>query len=89
LNVGKAAEPAAVEFHDAGDLRLLRHDFGNEDAVRIVCAAPGKIAPVQFVPIEEESMDVRDVYASAANRATTSRFPSSILMRGNSCFSIH
>ena len=36
--------------HDPIDLRLLQHDFGDEDVVRIGSAAPRKVASVCLMP---------------------------------------
>ena len=35
---------------DGGDLRLLEHELGNEDCVRIAGPAPGEIAPMPTIP---------------------------------------
>ena len=46
-------EPFGVLRQHAIDLRLLQHDFRDEDVVRVVGLAPGQIAPVTPVPGEQ------------------------------------
>jgi len=36
-----------------GDLRLLEHELGNEDCVRIAGPAPGEIAPMPTIPAQQ------------------------------------
>ena len=36
-----------------GDLRLLEHELGNEDCVRIVDPAPGEITPMPTIPTQQ------------------------------------
>lgn len=36
--------------YDCGDLRLLQHELGNEDCVRIEGSAPGEIAAAAAIP---------------------------------------
>ena len=38
---------------DGGDLRLLEHELGNEDCVRIAGPAPGEIAPMPTIPTQQ------------------------------------
>ena len=40
---------------DGGDLRLLEHELGNEDCVRIAGPAPGEIAPMPTIPAQQAS----------------------------------
>ena len=46
-------------------LRLLQHDFRNEDLIRIVRMPPGKIAPVCFPP--RKNMRLKFLTARLAN----------------------
>ena len=39
-------------WQDRADLRLLEHELGDENGVRVSCPAPGKIAPAFAVPSE-------------------------------------
>jgi len=48
--IGKRAEPLVIIRYDGGDLRLLEHELGNEDCVRIAGPAPRQIAPVATIP---------------------------------------
>jgi len=41
---GKPAQPSIIVRNDGSGLRLLEHDFGNENGVRIAGLAPGEIA---------------------------------------------
>ena len=38
-----------------GDLRLLEHELGNEDRVRIAGPAPGEIAPMTTIPANKRA----------------------------------
>ena len=38
-----------------GDLRLLEHELGNEDCVRIAGPAPGEIAPMPTIPANKRA----------------------------------
>ena len=44
---------------DGGDLRLLEHELGNEDCVRIAGPAPGEIAPMPTIPTNKTSGEKR------------------------------
>jgi hypothetical protein len=46
-------QPLVVLGQHAIDLRLLEHDFRDEDVVRIARAAPRKIAAVSPIPLEQ------------------------------------
>ncbi len=43
-------EPLLVFRQDAVDLRLLQHDLGDEDVIRVVGVAPGQITPIFAIP---------------------------------------
>ena len=47
---------------DGGDLRLLEHELGNEDCVRIAGPAPGEIAPMPTIPTNKQSGEKRKVF---------------------------
>lgn len=47
---GEALEELTVARHDAGDLRLLKHQLGNEDLVSDARPAPRQIAAVRAEP---------------------------------------
>ena len=51
--VGKPAEPVVIIRDDGDDLRLLEHELGHENCVRIVRPAPRKIAPVCKIPTQQ------------------------------------
>ena len=40
---------------DGGDLRLLEHELGNEDCVRVTGPAPGEIAAVTAIPADKRA----------------------------------
>ena len=42
-----------IIWDDGGDLRLLEHELGNEDRVRIAGPAPGEIAPMPTIPTQQ------------------------------------
>ena len=46
-------EPLGVLRQHAIDLRLLQHDLGDEDVVRVVGLAPWQVAPVASVPRQQ------------------------------------
>ena len=48
--IRKAREPAFVIRQHGRDLRLLEHELGDENGVRIACSPPGQIAPVTAKP---------------------------------------
>jgi hypothetical protein len=51
--IGKPVEPFVIIRDHGGDLRLLEHEFGNEDCVRIADPAPGEIAPMPTIPTQQ------------------------------------
>ena len=51
--IGKRAEPLVIIRDDGGDLRLLEHELGDEDCVRVARAAPREITAVATMPIGE------------------------------------
>jgi len=44
-----------------GDLRLLKHEFGDEDCVRIAGPAPGKVPPVIAIPANKRVAECANV----------------------------
>jgi len=58
--IGKSAEPLVIIRDDGCDLRLLEHELGDEDCVRIAGLAPGEIAPVAAIPAEKRSLESAD-----------------------------
>jgi hypothetical protein len=44
-------------------LRLLQHDLGDEDRVRVARPSPGEIAPMAPVPSEQASLEARETLA--------------------------
>lgn len=53
--IGEAAEPLLKIGDDGRDLGLLEHELGDEDRVGIGGSAPGKIASVFAIPVEERA----------------------------------
>jgi len=53
--VGKPGQENRVAFGDPPASGLLQHDFRNQNLVRILGPAPGKVAPVAVVPGEQRS----------------------------------
>jgi hypothetical protein len=56
-DAGKALEEEAVVFENGGDARLLEHDFGKPDAVRVAGFTPGEIAAVFVIPAQESAAE--------------------------------
>ena len=50
--IGKSAEPLVIIRNHGGDLRLLEHELGNEDCIRIAGPAPREIAPTPTIPTQ-------------------------------------
>lgn len=50
---GETLHPAVVIRQDGNDLRLLQHELGNQNRVRIARMPPGQIAAFAFKPINE------------------------------------
>lgn len=48
--IGEPTEPLIIIRDNGSDLRLLEHELGDEDGVRIVPASPGKGAAVRSIP---------------------------------------
>ena len=53
LDGGQFAHPALPVWNHSFDLRLLEHDFGNPDRVRIAGAAPRQVTRVVREPAEQ------------------------------------
>src|SRR5260221_5291632 len=66
-------QPLPVLREDAVDLRLLQHDFGHEDVVRVAGVPPRQIAPVRPVPLEEPAPEPLTVCRNGYDRFRTRR----------------
>jgi hypothetical protein len=44
------------------DLSLLKHEFGDEDGVGIVGAAPWEIATIMAIPAQKRALEVADFF---------------------------
>ena len=55
----EAPQESRIRGYDPGDLRLLQHDFADEDAIGILSAPPGKIATRAPVPREDSPAERR------------------------------
>jgi hypothetical protein len=53
--IGKPAEPPVIIWDYGSDLRLLEHELGNEDCVRMADPAPGEIAAVPAIPADKRA----------------------------------
>src|SRR6476620_12800866 len=51
--IGKSAQPLVIIRDDGGDLRLLKHELGNEDRVGIAGPAPGEIPSIPTIPTQQ------------------------------------
>src|SRR5262249_14231693 len=56
----KAFEPGVPFGNDAIDLRLLEHDLGDENGVRVARAAPGQVARVLAIPRHQALLNARN-----------------------------
>ena len=70
---GEALEKPRVVIDDAGDLRLLEHQLGDEDVVRVARAAPGEITrraaePSAEAPAESPSASGIDLGGAGGRR---------------------
>src|SRR5262249_53595974 len=55
-HVRKRGEEALVIWDHGRDLRLLQHDLGEPDAVRIARTLPGKIAPAEALLPSDQAL---------------------------------
>src|SRR5262249_27418502 len=70
-------EELAVLGQHAVHLRLLQHDLGHEDAVRLARAPPGEVAAVSRVPGEQPALERADrSRLGQAHRAESTTGPS-------------
>src|SRR5262249_18698198 len=53
--IRKPAQPLVIIRDDGGDLRLLEHELGHKDRVRIASPAPGKIATMSVIPSKKRA----------------------------------
>ena len=54
-----ALEEGEIARNDARDLRLLEHDLGDEDRVRVARFPPGQVAALRPKPLEEQFLHGR------------------------------
>ena len=59
--IWKSVEPFIVKRQHGRDLRLLEHDFGNEDRVGIARLAPRKITAVLAIPSGERAPEQQTI----------------------------
>ena len=59
----KAPKPLSIVRQNRRDLRLLEHEFGNEDAVRIARATPWKVAPIVAIPTQKPTAELRSIHS--------------------------
>jgi hypothetical protein len=45
MDIGKSLDERSVLRGDTRDLRLLQHELGDENAVRIIRTSPGQVVP--------------------------------------------
>lgn len=58
----KTPKPSFVIRNYSHDLRLLKHELGNEDCVGIARPAPWKIAPVPAIPAQKRTLEGVDCF---------------------------
>src|SRR5215470_189266 len=63
-DVGKFLQEQTIVLENGSDPRLLQHDFGNPDAVRVASCAPWKITAMVAVPGEQGAAKILQVVAS-------------------------
>ena len=72
--IGEPLHPPTVVRDDRSDLRLLEHELGHQDGVRIFGATPGEIAPLFSIPDKEQATERCGVDDRVrANRGTVQR----------------
>ena len=59
---GKFLEPLGVLGQHTVDLRLLQHDLGHQNVIRVVSAAPRQIASVTAVPREQALTEAATIW---------------------------
>ena len=56
-------------WQDRADLRLLEHELGDENGVRVSCPAPGKMAPGTMIPPQQRTAKAAGVLSRYQNKA--------------------
>ena len=64
--VGNRLHEARIVIEHGGHARLLQHDLGNPDAVRIAVATPGQIATMLVVPARAKQCGIGERFARDA-----------------------
>jgi len=60
--IGKPPQPPVIIRDNAGNLRLLEHELGHKDCVRIASSAPGKIAAAPTKPANKGMVERANVF---------------------------
>jgi len=58
----ESSKPVLIIRQHSYDLRLLQHDFRNEDGVGIAGPPPGKVAAMAVIPFHEGTPEYRNVF---------------------------
>ena len=77
-DIGETVEEAGIVRYDCTDLRLLQHDLGKPDAIRVAGALPGQVVTtVRLLPLDqaggEVSHDASDKYWQASRQPNAVR----------------
>ena len=60
--IRKCVQPLVVIRYDGSDLRLLEHELGDEDCVRIARAAPREMTSMAAIPLEKRAAKSANVW---------------------------
>jgi hypothetical protein len=66
---GKPSDELHIEVDDAGDLRLLQHELGDEHAIRITRSSPWQIPTDRSKPLEQAALERKGVGGKAGRHS--------------------
>lgn len=65
----EAGQESRVVLANTGHLRLLKHELGDEDSVRIPGSAPGKVSTPRAKPPQETALEAQGALWGAARHS--------------------
>jgi ribonuclease HIII len=71
-------EPAPVIVEDRCYLRLLEHELGNKDPVRIAGFAPGQLASLSQIPRDKQGAKLRDFQSDLSHAQRVNSYSSAL-----------
>jgi len=75
VKIRKAPEPSIVIGQNAGNLSLLKHEFGNENCIRVPRVTPGQIAAMAVVPAKQGRTKALLVLKCIQSKQTSNSLP--------------